>query len=189
MAIQYPYRYEAMECKMVYRAIVVSWLIPLIFTGVGLCIKTNDKLIEKKLHVTSTIVICASITVLVATNLKVHHIAKQAAQTLTKKKHSKVLKSTYVCFVLVGSFVVLWFPFLVHNVLTLCGVYVADSNKTTTRVVVQIAFLNSVLDPVLYVFFRKDVKREIANVFCARIDRRGRAETHSDLLWKSGLFV
>jgi len=161
MAIGYPYFYQTITTRRAIQVIVSSWIIPILFTGVALYCGIRDK----RMTIVSTIIIAMATIVLTVSNLKVYMIAKKTAKTLTKNKNTKILKSTWVCFVLVSSFIVLWFPYFIHNILTISGVYEADSNKTATRILVQVAFLNSVLDPIFFVLFRKDVKKEVQTIY------------------------
>jgi len=183
LAIQYPYRYEKIKTRSVFRVIAATWVLTFVFIGVSLYFKNMDDVIDLKLLVVSTAIISIAIVVLCCSNLKVHLVAKHAAETLTKNKHTKILKSTYVCFALVFSFVVSWLPYLVQNILRLCKIYHADGSATSTRVLVQVAFMNCLLDPILFVAFRKDAKKEVGRIFKRRHhDGRKRALTQDELL-------
>ena len=76
----------------------------------------------------------------------------------------KGLKSRYVCLAIVVSFVLLWAPYLVHNILLLKNGRMKLSTILQGQfehVAVVIALVNPMVDPLFFIIFRKDVKREL----------------------------
>ena len=86
----------------------------------------------------------------------------------------KLLKSTFVCLCIVLSFSVSWFPFFVFNVVQLS--YLKECPKRIGGEVIvgieMVAILNSIMDPVLFVIFRKDVKKEIRGIIRRKVHSR-----------------
>lgn len=154
--IVYPYVYQRFTTKRTLQIIILSWVLPLTFIIIAFNVQIN----QLHLTVITTCTIAIAITTLIMSNGKLYIVAKRAGMTIIKNKNTRVLKSTYVCLSLVSSFVVLWFPYLLHNFLVFAGKYKANNNAPFTRIVVQIALLNSLLDPIFFVLFRRDVKRE-----------------------------
>lgn len=165
--IQYPYLYENLTTNVTIFIIVTSWILPAAFVILALIFNIS----QMYCTITSTVVLAVAITVLTTTNMKVHIIAKQLANRDLQKRLKDennspiVLKCTYVCVTIVSSFVILWFPFFIHNITSLVGITEANGNNYFTRIVVQIALLNSLFDPVLFVMFKKDIKKEIRKIF------------------------
>ena len=75
-------------------------------------------------------------------------------------KVPKMMKASQVCIVVVSSFVLLWLPFVVHDVLHLLGRYQPADGKTFTVIVEHIGFSNSFVDVLLFVWLNNGVKNE-----------------------------
>jgi hypothetical protein len=165
IAIEYPYMYETLTTKTTVYIIMSSWVIPICFVGFAL----HFDITQHHCTVVSTIVIAIATIILTLSNMNVYSIAKRSAKrfgkTLKNKKNTKLLKSTYVCFILVSSFIILWFPYFIHNLLAMIDETKANNNNIFTRIVVQVALLNSILHPVLFVLFRRDIKKELRKSF------------------------
>ena len=85
---------------------------------------------------------------------------EQTEDCLSSSSNTKqrvVLKSMYVCVCVVMSFVVAWFPYFVRNILYLHGGFSAISDEFA-HIAEMFALLNLIMDPLLFVFFRRDVK-------------------------------
>ena len=113
----------------------------------------------------------------------------------------KLLKSTFVCLCIVLSFSVSWFPFFVFIVVQLSSLKECPK-RIDGEVIIgleMVAILNSIMDPVLFVMFRKDVKKEVGRIIrrmqhsgagvkyssrtiSSTTDDQGRLEKHGHLL-------
>ena len=156
-AINFPYKYEKLTTEVTFAIIACTWIPGLAYGVSGIFVTIN----EKELQVISSVLFLMSAVVLTASNVKIFLIARVHGARLKKNKNKMVLKSTYVCISIVLSFVLLWIPFFVHNILALIGVYKPACDKIFTITSVQIGLLNSLLDPILYVGFHKDAKTEL----------------------------
>lgn len=165
IAIQYPYWYETLTTKTTITIIALSWCVPVLFAMIIL----NIDIHLNQLIIISTIFVVTAVFVLTFTNLKVYIIARDSARRDSKHSIKKsgssnntgLLKSTYVCFTLVSSFILFWLPYLVHNMLAIFDALTPSGRNVVTRVVVLVASLNSVFDPIFFVLLRRDVKKVI----------------------------
>ena len=123
--------------------------------------------------VITIVLIATAAIVLTSSNVIIYKIAKRHDQFLEKnsprrkdmKQTGKVLKASYVCFAIVSTFILLWFPFLIHNSLDIIGLYRPSHVKPFTNVIVHLALLNSIVDVLLYVWLSREAKKELIGVF------------------------
>ena len=72
-----------------------------------------------------------------------------------------MLKASVICFSLVLSFIVLWAPILVHDVLILVGYEVSFK---FTRVAEHTALMNPIVDGIFYLCLYKKAQTELKSV-------------------------
>ena len=164
--INYPYRYERINSRTVIGAIFCSWIPAMIFM-VSTVMFTPS---QESMSVISTCLIGLAFIVLILSNININIVARRHYNAIKKfcmpalmngmKKEKNMLKSTYVCLFIVLSFLLLWFPCFVHNIALLVRGYKKIEIKFTLWVEL-IAIFNSLVDPVLFVILRKDVKKEL----------------------------
>ena len=169
-AIKYPFIYQLITTKHCMIVIASTWLLPVLF----LCISLSTDIIKEYDNKLFAILIAMALTTLTASNIIVFRLARKhifmmkrntRVYTAEDKKNSlTVAKSAYVCFAIVMSFVLFWFPYLVHDVLTMATIYTPCDCKLFTLLVECCALCNSGLDPILFILFNKSVKREILNI-------------------------
>lgn len=158
-AIAYPYKYEKLTKDITLVIIGGTWFPAFIFITTGLLIGiTRDGLI-----IISVVFFLLATVILIFANFRIYLIARQHHTRLKKNQNKMVLKSTYICIGIVISFVLLWFPFLVHNIMVLLGHYTPKCNKIFTIVSVQLGLLHCLVEPFLYICFHKDAKVELKN--------------------------
>ena len=75
-----------------------------------------------------------------------------------KTRHGK---SVLTSMVIIATFLVLWLPFLVQNILAIIRNVIPNYNNTFTFAAVFIAMLNGIADPIILIVFNKDVKELI----------------------------
>ena len=167
--ITYPYRYEKLRTYHVAIAISTTWAVSVAFVVLAVAFDVTQHFCT----VMSTTLIAGSSLALSLSNLNIYRIAQRHAKCIQHEVHDshtrtrlqkrtvKNLKSLYVSLSIVLSFVVLWSPFFVHNLLVLTRVYVPGNRKLFTQIVEHVALLNCIVDPVLFVVLSKDVKREL----------------------------
>ena len=180
LAIKYPYTYERVTTKKVCLIIASVWLpVPLFFV---LTIVLHASMISMRLF--SSVLIILGTAILVTSNSVIYMIARRHCLNIQKssfhgsqnsKEQGKLLKSSLVCLCIVLSFVVSWSPFLVVNLLHFTQEYGSFSVEVDGSVE-MVAILNSILDPILFIVFRKDVKKELLNLVL--ILRRQESVTH-----------
>ena len=168
--IKFPFKYADVESKHIVIINLFSWLPTIIFV----CSSFICEIQEHVLTITSAVLIAVAITLLSSSNVIIYSVAKKHDQFLKNNathrqgngNHStKVLKASYVCFAIVLSFVIFWLPYLTHNLLAIVGVYKPSAEKTFTKVVEHVAFLNSLVDAVLFIWLSRETKKELVKVF------------------------
>ena len=166
--IKFPFEYENIKTKKVILMITCSWVITTIFVILYVEVVTS----EYYRVVISTILLGVATFSLTLSNLTIYIIARRHVNAIQMnttycdvKKRKGILKSTYVCFSFILSFVISWLPLFLHNVMALVEEYKPSHKKLFTKVVVRMAMLNSLLDPLLYICFNRDVKRELKMIF------------------------
>ena len=168
--IKFPFKYADVESKHMVIINLFSWLPTIMFV----CSSIICEIQEDVLTITTAVLIAVAITLLSLSNAIIYSVAKKHDQFLkTNAAHrqgngnhsTKVLKASYVCFAIVLSFVICWLPYLTHNLLAIVGVYKPSGDKTFTKVVEHIAFLNSLVDAVLFIWLSREPKKELARAF------------------------
>lgn len=172
MAINYPFIYERMTNANVLAIIFSSWIFPAVF----LCFAFVYNVDQRFCTILSTSLIASSTFILTLSNIRIYVIAKRhekAIETLVmilqdenrkKSEKTKLSKSAYVSFSIVLSFIILWMPYFIHNILSLTAIYVPSHSKTFTKSVEHIALVNSFIDPILFIAFSKDIKKEFKKI-------------------------
>lgn len=187
MNIKYPFKYQRLRTKHVSLIIVGSW-IPSV-TSIVLCVILG--ITAHHCVVICTILIVLASICLTVTNLNIfrlarHHseaIAQQRTTHASKPKSSETtnqLKVSLICFASVLSFILLWFPYFVHNILALANVYKIVDDKLFTLAVVKFALLNSLMDPLLFIALNKDARHVFLRLRPARESRCNRVIQQSN---------
>ena len=152
---------------------MLSWLLIGSLTAVGLVY--FDRLLNQDgnriFTFFSTTLISVAIVVLVATNFKLLFVARKHFQdikkTLVREKKSIIKrnsKATFTCIVMVASFIVLWSPQLVHNILSLIGIYRAGNDKLPTQIVWLIAMIDSIVNPFIHMCFNRGIRQFVKRI-------------------------
>ena len=169
VAIKYPFVHADIETKYIVITLLFSWLPTFMF----LCLSFLFGVTQYMLTMVSTVLIIISTIVLILCNGFIYSVAKKhdqflkdnTAQQALANKSRKMLKASYVCFAVVISFVILWFPYLVHNLLVITGLYYQSAEKLFTKVVGHVVLLNSIGDAILFVWLSRDTKKELISLY------------------------
>ena len=173
--IKFPFEYHKINTKKVILMITSSWVITAIFVILYIEVVTNGYYRV----VISTILLGFATFTLTLSNITIYIIARRHVNAIRRntslesmKNRKRVLKSTYVCFSIILSFVISWLPYFVHNVMTLVKAYIPGGYKLFTKVVVRVAMVNSLIDPFLYLCFNRDVKKELKKIMAKKDERK-----------------
>lgn len=175
IAIRFPYVYVNIQTKHTLFGVACSWLPGIIFTVTAVIFLPR----QEYMSILSTVLLCVAMIILVSSNASVYVIARKQWHGIRTRctqasfrgfKENKQLKSIYVCLSIVTSFFVFWMPYLVHSLMFLLA---GDDavNLKLTMCVELVAFANSLTDPILFVVFRKDARKEVRRLLklnCAR---------------------
>lgn len=177
--IKYPFKYQLFQTRHVTFIIISSW-IPAI---ISIILSASFRMSPYTCTVVCTTMMVFATCLLLTTNIGIYRIAryhvegiKQQSVTTDSDASKRIqlrmhLKASFVCFALVISFIILWFPYFVHNVMILSGDFGPIYGNMFSLVVIKLSFLNSLVDPFLFVMFSKDLKRVLARMFGTDKDR------------------
>ena len=163
--IKFPYKYAHVTKNDITLIIVTSWIVSGAFVMFSLIYQITpyqSSIVCTALSITATLMLTSSTVHLyiIAKRHAVEKLRNSAAACVTRER--EVLKSTNVCLALVISFIILWLPLSVHNVLVLAKAYTPANEKWFTKVVFHVGFLNSLADPIIYVCLRNDVNIQLS---------------------------
>lgn len=158
--------------KQIAVILILSWCIPVLF--IIPCI--HFELNRHQYLILNTILVFVTGCGLILANGKICFIArqhstfiKQNAQHYRVKRVGNVLHSSFVCFAVVMTFVVLWFPYFVHHVLLLTGIYrPAVHGDVFTKAALFIAHINSFSDPIMFVLISNATIKEFKELLSFR---------------------
>ena len=109
--------------------------------------------------------------ILTVSNIHIYFIARRHAASILRNnsaavnaKETKVIKATYVCLSAVLSFIILWLPLLIHNGMVLTQFYIPENNKMFTKIAFGTGSMNAIVDPIVYICFRKEVRKKLATL-------------------------
>jgi len=169
-AISKPFVYQKMTSKKTYLLIAVSWTMVLIELFLLNVFHVTKQLV---LELSLTILMAVSITVLTYSNIVIWFIARKHAISIAQNsvnghrkeaiRRRQLKKSTVSCLLFVGSFVVLYTPFLIHNVIAVTTEFTADPTSPFTVCVVTITSFNGLVDPITYVISNGDIKAKLTS--------------------------
>ena len=174
LAIKLPYKYGKLTSH-VNDIIICSWIPPFVFVFLAKIFRHSEQqnvMMGIGLIAVAAIFLTTSNASIYFTVRKHFNVInkeklKNSPINLTISKESKRLKSVYVCFAIVFAFLLLWFPYFIYDLLTLTNTY-TDFHEYFIQSVQPIALLNSLLDPILFVCFRHDVKKELRRLLRIR---------------------
>lgn len=173
IAIKYPRRYEMLSTTCVVFILICSWIPTVIFV----VIVKKKGMTWNEMKVMHIMFISISCIILASSNFMVYYIAKSHDRFLRHNSLQRrrlaphrFLKASYVCFSVVFSFVLFWMPYCIHDILELTRLYVADNENLFDIIVEQLALLNSLTDPIIFVFLsiptRNEIRRLINSLKC-----------------------
>lgn len=179
--IKYPFRHAHLTTRKVILITAVSWIPSSLFV----CFSIRYGISQFYCTLVITIMIPVATVVLALSNINIYIMAKKhdafVRQNGTPSKASVIrdankLRASWICFSIVLTFIVFWFPYFIHNLLAFMNVYQPDSQKSFTRAVERIAFGNSLIDPLLFAWLSRDTRKEVGEVIkrtCSAYFTRG----------------
>ena len=167
-AIQHPFRYQQFRKLYVFMIILSSWMLTVLFGSLLLSFDISPRYFINGHAVTTTLLIIAGVTLAIS-SIKIYLVSREHAKiirqqaTVVSLKRTRLLKSTYVTIVIVSSFIILQFPLLVCNLMLFAT---GKPNIIFRKLAIQSACLESMVDPILYTCFSRDIKTELKKYLC-----------------------
>ena len=162
LKIKLPFLHERIGKRHKLMVMSMSWSVPLMFFGVTMVIRISPSYL---IAVRVAIFTIGEMLVLVA-NVIVYHAVLVHDKFVRTNAHSiavgrGMFKASIICFSLVLSFVMLWSPILVHDVLLLCG---KNVGYTFARVAEHTALMNPIVDGIFYLCLYRKAQCELKYV-------------------------
>lgn len=173
--ITFPFKYAFLTTTKILGVIVISWFISTVFVVLAIVLRITN---YQTTLVCTALIIFSSVILLIS-NIHIYLIARRHASLILKNntaasdainREKRSLRATRVCFSLVLSFILLWLPFSIHNAMVLSHLYKPSAEKFFTKAVFNVGCFNSLVDPILYICFRKDMKARLMKVFLRKSD-------------------
>ena len=185
MAICYPFRYVTITTTTTMLIIGTSWLVAALFgVAVGFIAKDTDTM----LNWSTMFLISISMAALAYSNITIWRVARKHIKcialttvaagdnsgstddgiTATKevRRKERIHKSTKACLMIVSSFIVLWLPFLIRNIITLTttmrSLLTPSQINLMSMFVVMLTNLNALIDPIIFVAFNSHLRKVLA---------------------------
>lgn len=195
IALTRPFRYRTiMNCHKVSVIIAISWIFPLLLALLPLAWNTDVESTIHKVYLAIILVTCIFIpcTTMVCVYMRllrvVHRFVLRNKKRTSKgndtgQRAGNEEKAARVFAIVLGMFLVCWLPLIYINI---CLIF--DLKQLVTNELIFISFytlvLNSILDPVICAFYKKDF-REMLNkrlkLKCFRKDENDSGRLDSDM--------
>ena len=172
-ALKFPTKYKLLTNRIVMCALLMSWTPSICFSVTTFL----NGVTEDQLRYIHTLMIAVASGVLMSTTILMFIVIKKHQQffrtnsrwasNLRGKKCSRNLKATYICIAIVMNFIVCWLPHCVHDIIKLTSSWL-DSlyvDNIVDIVVTQLALLNSLSDPVLFICLSASTQKELKKLF------------------------
>ena len=180
LAIKLPFKHRQLERKHIVGTVLVSWL-PSVVLFTFWIIKGPSPYFKDH-TVINAVCIAVAWTVSLVSNTFVYRIAvghdrfmKINAAKQQTNEGVKTLKASYVCLATVSTFVLLWLPYLVFYLLALINIDLLMHLQEISHVVEFIAQLNSIADPISFIWLSKETKKEFRMVIRSIYERESSA--------------
>ena len=185
IAIKWPYLYISLTKRRTTIVTIAEWILSIIFTFFIVGFKAGLAFRSTTNISTTALVIC----VLSFSNIIIYRIAlkqnREARKTFvmrvnvhvddeTSKKithedkillrnHRNEFRSAVICLSMVLSFVLCYMPALIRYVMLLFES--EHSSKIVGSTLAIVRYFNSILDSIIYILSKRDVKRRICRIF------------------------
>ncbi|XP_074068452.1 LOW QUALITY PROTEIN: histamine H2 receptor [Macrotis lagotis] len=184
-AITAPLRYTMVVTpKRVAIALIFIWLISITFSFLPIHLEwntqnitTSNQTLKCKLQVNKAyglvdglITFYIPLLVMCATYYRIFKIAREQAKRINHSYYNKAVtirehKATVTLAVVMGAFIICWFPYF--TVFVYRGIR-GDINETFETIVLWLGYVNSALNPILYAALNRDFRTAYQCLFCCR---------------------
>ncbi|XP_027697661.1 histamine H2 receptor [Vombatus ursinus] len=185
-AITAPLRYTMVVTpKRVAIILILIWMISITFSFLPIHLEWNTQNITNlnltpnkcKLQVNKAyglvdglITFYIPLLVMCATYYRIFKIAREQAKRINHSYYNKAVtirehKATVTLAVVMGAFIICWFPYF--TVFVYRGIW-GDINETFETIVLWLGYVNSALNPILYAALNRDFRTAYQCLFCCR---------------------
>ena len=168
--IRLPYKYKRVHSRHLLVFICGTWFVS-VTSLLGMFFFAADQTDDRTLTLILTVGISVAIVVLVVCNSSVYLIARRHSLAILNRRHGELKpplvlwKPLFTCVAIVTSFSVLWLPYLVHNAIVLGHTHEAERHSLFSQTVLIISSLNSIADPLIFIWLNRDIKHELRSKF------------------------
>ena len=189
LAIRYPLIYSKVTTTSVAVALILVWLVPIIF---GMITTVYYSLT----HLAFVMATSACMLVLLVENCVVYYIVRKQCKNIRKlivpsdelinerekpnqtAQQANHQRAFFICIAMVLSYVIAWLPALIY-VFFDSVLNKKIANKAVLNLIVFLALCNSITDPIIYTWFNRGLKTTIKQFVS---ERRARAMTQLSLM-------
>ncbi|XP_074148261.1 histamine H2 receptor isoform X1 [Sminthopsis crassicaudata] len=185
-AITAPLRYTMVVTpKRVAIALIFIWMISITFSFLPIHLEWNTQNITNtnltpnkcKLQVNKAyglvdglVTFYIPLLVMCATYYRIFKIAREQAKRINHSYYNKAVtirehKATVTLAVVMGAFIICWFPYF--TVFVYRGIW-GDINETCETIVLWLGYVNSALNPILYAALNRDFRTAYQCLFCCK---------------------
>ena len=189
IAITQPFKYREMFTKRnVYIQLITSWIIVIIAPILGVIFATTTNQESYRIAQSSLALVVAGVSIFgmvflaianliilgqirkqikLVSSISVFGDDKEAAKKSEDSLRKKEMRAVYLCFSIVGMFIISWLPFAIGLIinkypsLVNASIVLMDAGKA-------LVLLGIALNPCLYVPFKSDLRAMLLNVFSRR---------------------
>lgn len=176
LAVKYPLANTNMKGRYVFFALGGSWLLPVIFVTLALYYQMTRLqyivLGTVLLPITGVTLGCANIAIYCLIKKHEAFVRNNGHQRSDSTKRRSLLKPSFICFALVVSFILLWLPYLIRQLLLLLRVYdPMIHGNGFSDIAVFIGHSNSLIDPLTFIYLSSPLKRLVKLIFTKKSAR------------------
>ena len=184
LTVKWTFLYSgSVNSKQVHYIIVIPWMVTLLYFVILFCltkIYPTYKQANAVMYISFTVVAVIGFIILIVSTYFIHEGARnqliaisssrveQSGDVKQKERHLKYreCRLAFICIGIVVKFIIFWLPKVISMI------YHYQQGKVKYRGLsiasCYLVLVNSICDPVIYVYMSKDIKKQIRHLFCKK---------------------